>query len=66
MDIQPPAALIPPQGGGLPPELQGQLTPEMLNMPGTPDPLLFGQLTGNPVPPSEELDILSGLPPGAI
>jgi hypothetical protein len=57
-----PQAITPPQGGGIPPVMQGQLEGENL-MPGGSqmDPLLFAELTGQPLPPQEELDILGGL-----
>lgn len=66
MPIQPPMELIPPAGGGIPPELQGQMNPEALGLPpgagALPgmDPLIFAQLMNQPLPPSEELDILAG------
>jgi hypothetical protein len=57
---QPPAMLVPPQGGGIPPEMQGQLTPESLGLGSTPNPLQFAALTGQEIPPADELKILAG------
>ena len=56
--------IAPPMGGGIPPQLQGQLTPGDLGMSPQADPALFGQVSGNPLPPQDELDQLAGLPPG--
>lgn len=64
--MQPPAGPMGPMGGGIPPELQGQITPEMLDMLRRQNPLLFAQLTGQPVPPQEELAMTGGLPPGVL
>lgn len=57
---QSPAMLVPPQGGGIPPEMSGQLTPEALGMGSTPNPLQFAALTGQNVPPADELAMLAG------
>lgn len=57
---QSPQMLQPPQGGGIPPEMQNQLTPENLGMGSTPDPLTFAGVTGQQVSPSDELKILAG------
>ncbi len=64
--VQPPAMLNGPMGGGIPPEMQGQLTPEGMGLPANMPPLDFAALTGQNVPPAEELDLLSGLPPGVM
>ena len=44
-----------PQGGGVPPQLAGQITPEMLGMMAEQDPMLFQQLMQGPenIPPAE-------------
>lgn len=57
---QPEQMLTPPQGGGIPAEIQGQLTPEALNMPADTNPLDFARLTGRDIPPADELAILAG------
>lgn len=58
---QPPAALIGPQGGGIPPQTNGQMTPEMLGMGRTENPLLFQQLMqGGNIPPAELNQLLGG------
>jgi hypothetical protein len=57
--IQPGMEMIPPQGGGIPPAMQGQFEAENLGLPPDVDPLLFQQLMGNPPPPAEELDMLA-------
>ena len=57
---QSPAMLVTPQGGGIPPEMQGQLTPEVLGMGSTPNPLAFAELTGQEIPPADELKMLAG------
>ena len=59
--IQPPGMMM---NAGVPPEAQGQLTPELMGLGPNVDPLLWAQITGQQVPPNEELDMLSGLPPG--
>jgi hypothetical protein len=58
------AALVGPDGGGIPPELQGQMTPELMGMPANMDPIMFAQMMGQPMPPGEELNRLQGLPQG--
>ncbi len=59
--IQPPAEMVGPEGNspGLPPDLQGMITPPMLGMGEQENPLLFQQMMGNPIPPSEELDMIA-------
>lgn len=54
-----------PMGGGIPPQMAGQMTPDMMGMDLRENPLLFQQLMGNQPPPEEELDMLGGggLPP---
>jgi hypothetical protein len=61
MPLQPPAIPM-PMGGGIPPAMQGQLEPENLGLPPAGDPALFAQLMGNPLPDSEQLNLLAGLP----
>jgi hypothetical protein len=51
-------------GGGIPPEAQGQMTPELMGMPANMDPIMFAQMMGQPMPPGEELNRLQGLPQG--
>jgi hypothetical protein len=58
------AALTGPMGGGIPPEMQGQMTPELMGMPANMDPIMFAQMMGQPMPPGEELNRLQGLPQG--
>jgi hypothetical protein len=67
----PPPPIQPPGvgtavGGGIPPELAGQLQGESLGMPPDMDPALFAQLMGQPLPPTEEMNLLQGLPQGGI
>lgn len=59
--IQPPGMMM---DTGLPPEMQGQLTPELMGLGPNVDPILWAQIMGQPLPPGEELDQLSGMPPG--
>lgn len=61
--IQPPGLMM---DTGVPPEMQGQLTPEMMGLGPDVDPILWAQIMGQPLPPGEELDQLSGMPPGMI
>lgn len=56
--IQPPNPGL--DGGGIPPELAGQMTPETMGLPPGMDPMLFAQLMGNPLPPGDELNMLGG------
>jgi hypothetical protein len=58
------AALVGPDGGGIPPEMQGMLTPELMGLPAGMDPIQWAQLTGRPMPPAQELNRLQGLPQG--
>lgn len=58
--IQPEAILSGPQGGGFPPVMQGQMEPETLGMPQDSSQLQFDPITGTPIPPQEELDLLAG------
>lgn len=55
--------VTPPMGGGIPPELQGLPVPEDLGLTRQGFPLEFGEATGNPLAPQEELDQLAGGPP---
>lgn len=60
---QPPAALIGPQGGGIPPETNNQFTPESLGMGRNQDPLLFQQLMqggADQIPPDELRRLMGG------
>jgi hypothetical protein len=59
--IQPPSMNF--DTGAIPPELQGQFSPEMMGLGPDMDPALFAEMMGNPLPPGEELDQLGGLPP---
>ena len=61
LPLQPPA-VTGPQGGGIPPAMQGQIEPEMLGLPPDMDPALFAQIMGRPLPPQEELNLIAGLP----
>ena len=61
--IQPPAELIGPQGGGIPPEMQGQVQGETLGFPPDLPPELLAQMLGEGLPPGEELDAIGGPPP---
>lgn len=61
--IQPPGLAM---DSGLPPEMQGQLTPEMMGLGPDLDPAVWAQLMGQPLSPNEELNQLSGLPPGLL
>lgn len=62
-----------PMGGGIPPEQQPMLTPEMAMpgqagpqaMPPGMNPDLWAQLTGNPLTPAEQLAAQVPPPPGA-
>lgn len=58
--IQPPSMNF--DTGAIPPELQGQFSPEMMGLGPDMDPALFAEMMGNPLPPGEELDQLGGLP----
>lgn len=55
-----------PMGGGIPPEIAGQMTPEGMNMPPGTDPILFAQMMGQPLPNAEEMNLLQGLPQGGL
>jgi hypothetical protein len=57
---QSPEVITAPMGGGVPAEMQGQLTPEAMGFPADFDPIAFAQLTGQPLPRSEELQRLEG------
>lgn len=57
---QSPQMLTPPMGGGIPAEMQGQLTPEGMNMAPNTDPQTFAALTGQQIPPAEELRMIAG------
>lgn len=52
--------LTPPTGGGIPAEMQGQLTPEALNLPPGMNPLEFAALSGRHVEPADELAMIAG------
>ncbi len=55
-----------PMGGGIPPELAGQMTPELMGMSAGMDPIMFAQMMGKPLPSNEEMNILQGLPQGGL
>jgi hypothetical protein len=57
---QSPQMLTPPMGGGIPAEMQGMLTPEGMNMPSDTNPMVFADMTGQNIPPNDELKILAG------
>lgn len=62
-----PAPLQPPglnngMGGGIPPQLQGQITPDMMGLPQQGDPLMFQQMANGGMPRAEELNVLAGQP----
>lgn len=61
MPMQPPG-LNNGMGGGLPPQAQGQITPQMLGLPQGGNPQLFQDMTGQPMPRAEELAALAGQP----
>ncbi len=63
-DVRPlqPEAIQGPMGGNmLPPAMAGMLEPEMLGLPPQGAALPFAEMTGQPLPPSEELALLGGL-----
>lgn len=52
-----------PMGGNMiAPAQAGVLEPEALGLPPDADPALFAQMTGQPLPPGEELNLAGGLP----
>ena len=53
MPLQP-DALTGPMGGGIPPEMQGQLTPEMMGQMGIPQEM-WAQIMGDPMAQQEVL-----------
>jgi hypothetical protein len=54
--LQPPAIPM-PMGGGIPPEMQGQMTPEgSMGLPPNFPPELWAQIMGQPLPPGEQLE----------
>lgn len=56
-----------PMGGNMiAPAQAGMLEPEMLGLPPDADPALFAQMTGQPLPPGEELNLAAGLPQEGI
>jgi hypothetical protein len=57
--IQPPPAAMGPMGGGIPPQMAGQLTEEMMGQP--PNQAMFAAMTGQELPPTELLNSLGGL-----
>lgn len=59
--MQPPPELMGPMGGGIPPEMVGQLTPEGMGLSPNLPPELFAQMKGRPLPPSDELRALAGV-----
>lgn len=58
----PSGAELPP---GMPPEMRGQ-SPELMGLGPNADPMTYAALMGQPMSPEEELNQLSGLPPGMI
>ena len=62
---QPPQIASMPMGGGLPPEMQGQLGgAEAMGLDPAMNPAMFAGITGQPMGPSEEMAAL--LPPGGM
>jgi hypothetical protein len=59
--VQPEAPVVGPMGGGIPPEMMGQLTPEMLGVPNMP-PELWAQLMQRPLPPADVDLAMMGAP----
>lgn len=59
MPVQAPSPNL--DAGTIPPELAGQMTPELMGMGPGLDPIMFAQMMGQPLPPSEELNQLGGL-----
>lgn len=49
-------------GGGLPPQVMGQMTPQMLGQPQQVDPMMYQQLVNGGMPRAEELNALQGVP----
>jgi hypothetical protein len=49
-------------GGGIPPQVQGQMTPQMLGLPQQVDPLMYQQLVNGGMPPQDEMNALMGQP----
>lgn len=58
--IQPPAMMSGPMGGGVPPAMQGQMSPENLGMMHHENPALVASAMGQPLPPNQELQALIG------
>lgn len=52
--LQPPGISM-PMGGGMPPEMQGQLNPEDVGLPPAGNPLPFAAMTGQTLPRNEQL-----------
>ena len=66
---QPPQIAPMPMGGGLPPEMQGQLGgAEAMGLDPAMNPALFAGMTGQEMAPTDELMALAGggLPPGVM
>lgn len=61
--IQPPQVTPMPMGGGMLPEVAGQMQGETMGMPPDMDPALFAQIMGQPLAPGDELDMMAGGPP---
>jgi hypothetical protein len=61
--IQPPQVTPMPMGGGMIPEVAGQMQGETMGMPPDLDPALFAQIMGQPMAPGDELDMMAGGPP---
>jgi len=59
-DLQPPAPPS-PMGGGLPPEVSGQITPEMLDMIRQQDPIAFQALVNGGMTDAQIQEYLMGL-----
>lgn len=62
--VQPPAMMTGPMGGGLPPEMQGQMQGESMGLPPDLNPAMFAGITGQEMAPVDEMAAL--LPPGGM
>ena len=59
---QPDAMMAGPLGGGMPPEIQGQFTPEQFDMIRQANPGMFQAMMRGELPPEEALSLLAGEP----
>jgi hypothetical protein len=63
--LQPPG-IGTPLGGGIPPQLQGQIEGENLGMDPAMDPLLMDMIMNTPQSPDEQMGMAAGVPPGLM